>query len=69
MNFPAGGFSLDDAPRLGRQVEVDSNQSEILIENHQCSPTWEIADIFKISKSIKVFGENKKCVFYFMENN
>ena len=31
---------------------------------------WEIANIVKISKSIKFsfsFSENEKCVFYFME--
>ena len=27
--FCAGDFSLDDAPRLGRPVEVDSNQVDI----------------------------------------
>ena len=33
--FHAGDFSLDDASRLGRPVEVDSNQIETLIENNQ----------------------------------
>ena len=28
--FHAGDFSLDDAPRSGRPVEVDSNQIETL---------------------------------------
>ena len=28
--FHAGDFSLDDAPRLGRPVEVDSDEIEIL---------------------------------------
>ena len=41
---------LDDAPRLRRPVEVDSNQIETLIENNQCYTTWEIANILKISK-------------------
>ena len=54
-NFCAGELSMDDAPQLGRPVEVDSNQTERLIEN-----------ILKISKSI-VIGENEKCVFYFTE--
>ena len=31
--FHAGDFSLDDAPRSGRPVEVDSHQTETLIEN------------------------------------
>ena len=49
--FHAGDFSLDDAPQLGRPVEVDSDQTETLIENNKHYTTWEIADILKISKS------------------
>ena len=49
LKFHAGDFSLDDAPRSGRPVEVDSAQIETLIENIQCYTTWEIADILKIS--------------------
>ena len=30
--FPAGDFLLDEAPRQGRPVEVDSGQIETLIE-------------------------------------
>ena len=57
----------DDAPWLGKPVELDSYQIEALIDiNNQHSTTWEIANILKISKSI-VIGENEKCVFYFME--
>ena len=33
--FHAGDFLLDDAPWLGRPVEVDSTQIETLIENNQ----------------------------------
>ena len=51
MKFHAGDFSLDDAPRLGRPVEVDRDQIETLFENNQCYTTWEIANILKISKS------------------
>ena len=43
--FRAGDCSLDDAPLLGRLVEADSDQIETLIENNQCYPTWEIANI------------------------
>ena len=49
VKFRAGDFSLDDPPRSGRPVEVDSAQIETLIENIQCYTTWEIADILKIS--------------------
>ena len=38
VKFRAGDSSLDDAPQSGRQVEVDSDQIETLIENNQCLP-------------------------------
>ena len=49
--FRAGDFSPDDVPRLGRPLEVDSNQIETLIESNQRHTTQEVADILKISKS------------------
>ena len=51
VKFRPGAFSLDDAPRSGRPVEVDSGQMEALIENNQRYTTWETADILKICKS------------------
>ena len=45
--FHAGDFSLDNAPWMGRPVEVDSDQIETLIENNQCYTTQEIANILK----------------------
>ena len=36
--FCAGDFSLDNAARSGRPIEVDSEQIETLIENDQCLP-------------------------------
>ena len=50
VKFCSGDFSLDDAPRLRRPVEVDSDQIETLTENDQRYTTQEIADILKISK-------------------
>ena len=47
--FHAGDFSLEDVPRLGKPVEVDSDQIETLIENNQRYTMWKIADILKIS--------------------
>ena len=64
--FRAGDFSLDNAPWLGRPAEVDSNQIKTLIENNQHYTMWEIAEILKISKSIKLLVKMKS-VFYFME--
>ena len=51
MKFRAGDFSLDNAPRWGRPVEIDSDKIKTLIENNQRYTTREIADILKISKS------------------
>ena len=64
VKFCAGDFSLDDAPWSGRPVEVDSNQIETIIENNQHYTTWEIADILKISKSIKLLMKMKNVLFY-----
>ena len=36
VKFRAGDFSLDDARRSDRPVEVDSDQIETLTENNQC---------------------------------
>ena len=49
--FHAGDFSLDDVPQLGRPIEIDNNQIEILIENNQCYTMQEITNILKIYKS------------------
>ena len=49
--FCAGDLSLeDDAPWLGKSVEVDSNQIETLTYNNQYYTTRELADILKRSK-------------------
>jgi len=50
LKLPAGDFPLDDAPWLGRPVEVDRDQIETSIEKNQHYNMWEIADKFKISK-------------------
>ena len=47
----AGGFSLDNAPRSGRPVEVDSDQIEKLTENNHRYTPQELVDILKIPKS------------------
>ena len=49
--FHTGDFSLDDAPRSGRPVDVDSDQIETLPESNQCSTMREIANMLKIPKS------------------
>ena len=61
--FHAGDFSLDDAPRLGKPVEVDSDQIKTFIETNQYSAMQEIADILKISKSIKLLVKMKNVSF------
>ena len=56
---------LDDAPQLGRPVEVVRDQIDTLLENNQHSTLCEIDDILKISKSIKLLVKIKKCDFHF----
>ena len=51
----------------GRPVEVDSDQMETLIETNQCYTMWELAYIFKISKSIVIC--EMKNMSYFREKN
>ena len=64
--FRAGNFSLDDALWSGRPVEVDNDQMKTLSENNQCYTKQEIADILKISKSIKLWVKMRN-VSYFTE--
>ena len=61
--FCARDFSLDNAPQLDRIVEVDSDQIKTLIGNNEYYTTWEIADILKISKSIKLLVKMKNVSF------
>ena len=63
VKFHAGDFSLDNAPWLNRPVEVDSDQIKTLIENNQSYSMQEIADILKISKSIKLLMKIKNMSF------
>ena len=61
--FCAGDFSLGDAPQSDRPVEIDSDQMETLIENNQHYTRWEIADILRLSKSIKLLEKMKNVSF------
>ena len=63
VKFYTGDFLLDDGPWLGRPVEIDSDQSEALMEKNQHSTTWEITNILKISKSIKLLVKMKNVSF------
>ena len=62
--FCAGDFSLDDAPRSSRPVEVDSDQIESLIENNQLYHSGDSRHTQNIQIN-KFIGENEKCVFLF----
>ena len=66
VKFRAGDFSLNDAPWSGRPVEVDSNQINI-IENNQCYTMRAIANILKISKSVKLFVKMKDVFFILLK--
>ena len=59
----AGDFSLNDAPQLSRPVKVESDQIKALIEDNQCHIRQEIANILKISKSIKLLVKVKNVSF------
>ena len=61
--FCAGDVLLDDASRSDRPVNIDSDQYETLIENNQCYTMQEIADILKLSKSIKLLVKTKNVSF------
>ena len=63
VKFHAGDFLLDTAPRSGRTAEVDRDRVETLIETNQCSTTQEVADILKISTSIKLLVTMKNLPF------
>ena len=61
--FWAGNFSLDNAPQSGRPAGVEGDQIKTLTENNQHYTTQEIADILKISKSIKLLVNMKHVSF------
>ena len=63
MKFRAADFSLDDAAPFGRPVEVDGDRMETLIENNEHYTMWEITDILKISKSMKLLVKMKNVSF------
>ena len=63
VKFCVGDFSLEDALWLDRLVEVDSDQFETLTENNEYHTMWEIADIPKVSKSIKLLVKMKTMSF------
>ena len=60
-------LELDDAPQTARPVEVDSDQIETLIENNECYTAWEIANMLKIPKSIKLLVKMKNMSFILQE--
>ena len=64
--FRAGDFSLDDAPQLGRLVQVDSDQTDI---NREQSTFCHAGDSWYTQNTEinKVIGKNGRCVFYVTE--
>ena len=63
MKLHAGDFSLDNAPQSGRPVETGSDQIKTLIENNRCYSMSGIANILRISKSIKLLVKRKHVSF------
>ena len=68
VKFRAGDFSLNGAPSSGTPAEVYSNHIETLIENSQHYARGEIADMLKISKSIKLLVKMKNVSFTLWKN-
>ena len=68
--FHAGDFLLDDAPRSGKidQLKLIAINFRTLMENNQCYITWEISDILRISKSIKLLVKMKNVSFILRKN-
>ena len=60
---------MGGAPQWDGTVEVDSDQIETLIENDQHYTMWEIGDIHKISKSIKLLVKMKNVSFVSWKKN
>ena len=65
VELHAGHFSLEAAPWSGRPVEVESDQIKTLIVSNQCFTTQKIANILKISKSIKLLVKWKMCLLFY----
>ena len=63
VKFHTEDFLLDDAPQSGRPIEVDSDQIRKLIEYNYFYSMWEIANILKISKSIRLLVKIKSVAF------
>ena len=59
----AGDFSLDDTPRSGRTVEVDSNARETLTESNRCYTTQGRADTLRMPKSTQLLVKIKNVSF------
>ena len=68
-SFHAGDFLLDDAPQSGRAVEFESDQIKTLIESNQCYALWEIANILKIPKSMKLLVKMKNAFYFTAKTN
>ena len=63
VKFHGGDVLLDIAPQSGRPVKVDSDQIKTLIENNQHYTIWDIVNILKVSKSIKLLVKMKNVSF------
>ena len=62
-DVPCWGFLLDDAPQLGRPVEVHNDQTKTLTDNNQRYLMQEIANTLKMSKSTKLLETMKTVSF------
>ena len=68
MKFCPRDFSLDNAPRPGKPLEVDSDPIVTFTENNQPYSMGEGTDILQISKSIKLLVKMKNVSFILQKN-
>ena len=58
-------FVLEVSRWMGKPFGVDSDQIETFTENNQHYTTWDIANILKIPKSIKLLVKIKICILFY----
>ena len=65
--FLCSHFNIEDGRKYATFWNIESDQTETLIENNECYSMWEIADVLKISKSIKLLVKMKNGSFILQE--
>ena len=58
-------FSLVNAPQLGRPVEGGGDKIKTLLENSQLYTMWDIANVLRILKSIKLLVKMRNVLLFY----